>query len=363
MEIFENKLFSGITLGLYTQLLVMGLLFISIGYKNQRKVILGCFCLFLGSVSLYNTFWNLFKDSFLANLILSGYKSIFYAPLLYLYIFSTEKKIKNNRLLKHLWVPILVTDSYLFIKFLFVDFYEKYLMLIIIGISILEICSFTFYTILLFLNYHHLRDTLLPWVRKKYLYFFSAVSFYFLVTSITRLFNFFISVDAYPTYYEFTIIGSYFLGILIYFLIAFFTISEINQLKVFFVPKSPYLVKGFAQKEQEIKGLIEQRIVSQKLFKDKNLTAKSAAKALGIKENELKEYLRLNSRQNFNEFINDLRVNEFKKILETMDSNKFDIYGIANEVGFKSRSTFYRHFNEHTGITPGQYLKSLKNQP
>ncbi|MEO0573540.1 MAG: helix-turn-helix domain-containing protein, partial [Bacteroidota bacterium] len=182
--------------------------------------------------------------------------------------------------------------------------------------------------------------------------------------SVTRLFNFFFPLELYPNYHELTATGLYFLGLVVYFLTILFTISETNQLKAFFVPKSPYLVKGFIQKEHEIKMLIDKKIVSQKMFKNKEVTAKSAASALGIKENELKEFLRLNYQQNFNEFINDLRVNEFKKMSETIDLLRFDISGIADEVGFTSRSTFYRYFNEKTGITPGQYIKLLKkDQP
>ena len=61
-----------------------------------------------------------------------------------------------------------------------------------------------------------------------------------------------------------------------------------------------------------------------------------------------------------NQLINNLRVNEFKMLIQSPKANQLSLLGLANEAGFSSKSTFYAAFKKLEGMTPKQYESSLK---
>ena len=63
--------------------------------------------------------------------------------------------------------------------------------------------------------------------------------------------------------------------------------------------------------------------------------------------------------QNFFDFINAYRVEEVKSLLHHPDYAHYTILGVAQEAGFKSKSTFNSVFKKMTGMTPSDYKKSL----
>jgi YesN/AraC family two-component response regulator len=63
---------------------------------------------------------------------------------------------------------------------------------------------------------------------------------------------------------------------------------------------------------------------------------------------------------NFYDFVNTYRINEFKKRCEHGQHKTMTIIAIANDVGFKSKTTFNRTFKKINGLTPRDYLHKLK---
>ena len=55
-----------------------------------------------------------------------------------------------------------------------------------------------------------------------------------------------------------------------------------------------------------------------------------------------------------------LRIEEFKKHLIEVEHQKLTLFGLAQEVGFSSKSTFYTSFKSIEGMTPKQYQSKLK---
>lgn len=63
--------------------------------------------------------------------------------------------------------------------------------------------------------------------------------------------------------------------------------------------------------------------------------------------------------QSFNDYVNNYRVEEFKKLALKEEYKNYTILALAFEAGFKSKATFNAAFKKFTGQTPSQYIKTL----
>lgn len=64
----------------------------------------------------------------------------------------------------------------------------------------------------------------------------------------------------------------------------------------------------------------------------------------------------------FRDYINGHRVRYLCDLLQSNQYNHLTLEGIGMEAGFSSKTTFYRAFQKHTGLTPAQY-SNLNSQP
>ncbi len=94
----------------------------------------------------------------------------------------------------------------------------------------------------------------------------------------------------------------------------------------------------------------------QSIHRIRGITLNVAAKELGCTETELSNGINHCAGVNFNEFINQLRVEDFKKCVHNPGFRRLSLYGIAQEVGFSSKTSFYRAFKRISGLTPKEYL-------
>lgn len=60
---------------------------------------------------------------------------------------------------------------------------------------------------------------------------------------------------------------------------------------------------------------------------------------------------------NFFEFVNRMRIEEAKILLQRLRASDFNIDSIYTDCGFRSRSTFYMVFKKFTGKTPAKWLE------
>ena len=63
----------------------------------------------------------------------------------------------------------------------------------------------------------------------------------------------------------------------------------------------------------------------------------------------------------FRDYVNEQRVRHLCTLLQRGDYGHLTLEGIGMEAGFSSKTTFYRAFQKHTGLTPHQY--ALQNGP
>ncbi len=81
------------------------------------------------------------------------------------------------------------------------------------------------------------------------------------------------------------------------------------------------------------------------------------AGALGVKSYLLAETIRLAGFSGFREYINYLRILQFKTLAHTRCGQS--VKELMYQSGFTSRSTFYRIFSSHENMTPLEYLEQL----
>ena len=102
---------------------------------------------------------------------------------------------------------------------------------------------------------------------------------------------------------------------------------------------------------------LEATVGKSSVYRDRHLTLKTLSQEAGLPQKVTSFIINHHYKKGFNQFVNEIRVAEAIRKINTSEYNNLTIEGIANEVGFASRSTFYRAFKQVTGEDPGSYLK------
>ena len=105
----------------------------------------------------------------------------------------------------------------------------------------------------------------------------------------------------------------------------------------------------------------KQQIIEERLYANPKLNLRILAEKLDINEKRLSGLINQYTKMNFYNFINSLRIEEFKKLLNSPKAAQLSTLGLAYEVGFSSKSTFYTAFKNIVGMTPTEFR--LKNSP
>jgi AraC-like DNA-binding protein len=96
-----------------------------------------------------------------------------------------------------------------------------------------------------------------------------------------------------------------------------------------------------------------------KAYTKNDLTLDWLSQTLGIPYKALTEAIHLHAQKNFYDYINHLRLAEFKRLLAQEESQKLSFEGLAKQAGFGSKTTFYAYFRKAEGMTPKEYQRRL----
>lgn len=102
---------------------------------------------------------------------------------------------------------------------------------------------------------------------------------------------------------------------------------------------------------------LHQLMSEEQLFKDAELTLADVAKKLEVQPGILSQVINTKAQKSFYDYINSLRVDEFKQLASNPKNEKYTLLSIAFECGFNSKSSFNRNFKKFTGAAPSDYLK------
>jgi len=107
---------------------------------------------------------------------------------------------------------------------------------------------------------------------------------------------------------------------------------------------------------KDICDVVIQHLQTTQVYKNSDLTLAALSHETGIHYKSISMALNTYLKKNFFEIVNALRIEEAKHRLQSMGTNRI-IESIANECGFRSRSTFFATFKKMEGTTPKQWLK------
>jgi AraC-like DNA-binding protein len=95
----------------------------------------------------------------------------------------------------------------------------------------------------------------------------------------------------------------------------------------------------------------------EKLYTNAELTLTELAKSLNVHPHYLSQVINTFEDRTFYDYVNSLRVEEFKRLVALPESKKFTLLALALDCGFNSKTSFNRNFKSVTGLAPSEYLK------
>lgn len=356
---FDNLLVNGFLTCLYVQLIVIGVF--NLLNKTIRNSILGAICCLISLSFVYSIFWDDYNKSLIFNVVLGGYKHIFLPSLIYLYFVLIIFKQHSILILQHLLLPFIFHLSYLVLKLGFKEFYSANIEEVIFSINFFIFSLYIFYMYKGIDLFKSMRSLILNKIYNRYKGFFWVLMTFetsLVLTSITPYIfgnkNYELSFSYLSK--DFFVILSTFLnsGVLLF---AFF---ESPSLKKFVIVKPIYQSNIFVNNGKSLELYINEVFNLKKEFKNAGFNLAESLHQYEIKADIFKQYLKNTYDYSPIDFINDYRIKEFKNLLMDSENKKFSLMGIASQVGYTSKATFYRNFKKREHITPAEYINSIE---
>lgn len=109
---------------------------------------------------------------------------------------------------------------------------------------------------------------------------------------------------------------------------------------------------------REIARKIEEVMEKEKPYLNSELKVGDLAALAGISSHRLSQFFSQHKGQTFYDYVNRFRVEEFKRLVKEDKTRSLTLSAMAEKAGFSSRASFFRHFKNIEGISPGEYLKN-----
>lgn len=97
----------------------------------------------------------------------------------------------------------------------------------------------------------------------------------------------------------------------------------------------------------------------EKIYEDPELSLAQVAKQLKTNPSIISKVINQGFQLNFNDFVNQYRIEAVKAKLEAGEQKTQTLLGIAYDCGFNSKATFNRAFKKITGVSPQNYMSTL----
>ncbi|WP_310556815.1 helix-turn-helix transcriptional regulator [Flavobacterium sp.] len=104
---------------------------------------------------------------------------------------------------------------------------------------------------------------------------------------------------------------------------------------------------------------IEDLIQQDKLYQNPELSLTEVSKKLQTNTSVISKAINQGFQMNFNDFINNYRIEAVKVMFQNGEHKKSTLLGIAYDCGFNSKATFNRAFKKNTNYSPKEYLNMI----
>ncbi len=362
------------TIGIFTSLFFFILL---LGKKNKSlsDTILAFWMLIVGihlvSTYIYTLgYWDIYPH-------LIGITAPFpllYGPLLYIYVLYSIRDDKRLRR-KDYWhfVPVVISYLYMLRFYFFYSAEEKRMvdkgeiddfglfgsfLVIFIIVSTIVYAVFAFKLLkrhkrLIEDNFSNDEKINLNWLRS----FIWGVGVIFVTVALVLISRDILGVE-YPFNPEFIFYSMIVFSVLClgYFGIRHQNIFADNKiLEIKEEDKSSYKNSGLKEDFASLKHKdLLNLMAEQKPYLEPNLNLNTMAGKLDLPLHHLSQIINQYEGQNFNDFVNKYRVEEF--IERASKDKQFSFLALALDSGFNSKSTFNSVFKKHKGVTPSKFM-------
>ena len=111
----------------------------------------------------------------------------------------------------------------------------------------------------------------------------------------------------------------------------------------------------FADIVSRMKAYIEEK----RCYTNPELKMSDLAEVLGLSSSKLSQVFSLYVKENYYEFINRYRLEEFKRLIDEGEYKKYTLTALSEKCGFK-KSSFFSTFRRVEGMTPTEYMRKVK---
>lgn len=131
-----------------------------------------------------------------------------------------------------------------------------------------------------------------------------------------------------------------------------YNITEIKE------KEAAYRALVSPQLMDELEAKINNIIIIQKKYKDKDYSAKKLAEDLGTNTRYISAVVNVRFHQNYTSYVNYYRIQEAMSILLDKRYQDLNMEAISDMVGFANRQSFYASFYKLNHTTPREYRES-----
>ena len=110
---------------------------------------------------------------------------------------------------------------------------------------------------------------------------------------------------------------------------------------------------------RRLAGELELLMQRDRLYVNPNLKIADLAAILNVSTYTLSYLFNQYLDKNYYDYLNDYRIEEFKRLVDKDEYSKYTLTALAELCGFSSRTSFFRYFKKVIGITPNEYIRSI----